>query len=135
MSIYNYLETVVAAGSIGTAAVEGIPATDLEDSPIVNVWIHNTGANALTAGFVESSMDGNVWVAEADPTGLDTLGAGLACSGSYGPGINRYWRIRVAADDASLTSVEARLIRGNTVGPRISVPLILTEQDRALMEP
>jgi len=135
MSIYSYLETVGAADAIGTAAVTVIPATDLADAPIVNVWVMNRGVNPLTAGYVESSMDGVTWVAETDPTGLDTLAAGTAVSLAYGPTINRYWRIRVAAADANTTSVEARFVRGNTVGPRISVPLILTAQDRARMEP
>lgn len=135
MSVYNYLETVVAADAIGTAWVTVIPQTDLGDAPIVNVWLKNRGANPLVDAAVESSMDGVTWTAEAEATGLDTLAAGAALSKAYGPGINRYWRVRVKAADANLTSVEARLVRGNTVGPRISVPLILTAQDRAQMEP
>ncbi len=135
MSVYNYLETVAAAENIGTDVVTVIPSTDMGDAPIVNVWIVNKGANPLTAGYVESSMNGLTWVAESDPTGLDTLAAGGVVSKAYGPGINRYWRIRVKAADANRTSVEARIVKGNTVGPRITVPLILTAQDRAQMEP
>lgn len=135
MSVYSYLETVARKDDIGAAWVTVLTQVDLADAPIVNVWINNCGANPLTGGAVESSMDGETWTAESEPTGLDTLAAGAALSKSYGPTINRYWRVRVKAAGGATTSVEVRLVRGNAVGPRIVMPLVLTPQDRAQMEP
>lgn len=132
---YSYLETVNKASGIGDDYVVVLDDVDCRDAPIVNVWVCNTGINALTGGKVESSMNGLSYEEETDPTGLDTLAAGASIHKTYGPGINRYWKVSVKASGASETSVEVRIVRGNTVGPRIRAPLILSDADRAAMEP
>lgn len=135
MSVYSYLETVARVDAVGDAWVTVVAQVDLADAPIVNVWVNNCGAKPLTGAAVESSMDGVTWEAEAEVTGLDTLAANSALHKTYGPTINRYWRVRVKAATSDPTNVEVRLVRGNTVGPRITMPLILTPQDEAGMVP